>query len=305
MRIADWRSRIRRSGSGPIRNPKSTIRNCHHVPVADQRTPSRRRRSRAASRGRFVRAQLDGVLARLDPPDAEQRVREAHEVLVVVDRVQPSDATRGDSPTRSRPLSTKARALPWRSRTGIAADSHPTRRARAAARPRQRSRRSCSRSTTRGAPAPGAMASEPSWSTTNRSSCPTPGGVWRRVRWIPGTKPRYESRRRILREVARAKGIPLDAPWKDLTERARHFLLNGASGRFLGMLPFLQRLEAKRYKQYIRVFLRQYQLAKVCPPAAARGSSRKRWRCMSAAARSRMSRRFQSASCVTGSRGSS
>src|SRR2546430_8968815 len=28
-----------------------------------------------------------------------------------------------------------------------------------------------------------------------------------------------------------------------------HFLLNGASGRFLGMLPFLQRLEAKRYKQ--------------------------------------------------------
>src|SRR5213593_4667988 len=34
----------------------------------------------------FVRAQLDGVLARLDPPDAEQRVREAQEVLVVVDR---------------------------------------------------------------------------------------------------------------------------------------------------------------------------------------------------------------------------
>src|SRR5207249_2264108 len=31
------------------------------------------------------------------------------------------------------------------------------------------------------------------------------------------------------------------------------------------MLPFLQRLEAKRYKQYIRVFLRQYQLARVCP----------------------------------------
>src|SRR5207249_4170563 len=81
----------------------------------------------------------------------------------------------------------------------------------------------------------------------------------------PWTKPRYEGRRRILRETARAKGIPLDAPWEDLTGKARHFLLNGASGRFLGMLPFLQRLEAKRYKQYIRVFLRQYQLAKVCP----------------------------------------
>src|SRR5437899_11100813 len=43
----------------------------------------------------FVRAQLDGVLARLDPPDAEQRVREAQEVLVVVDRLPASDATRG------------------------------------------------------------------------------------------------------------------------------------------------------------------------------------------------------------------
>jgi len=51
----------------------------------DQRTPSRRRRSRAAARGRLRPAQLDGVLARLDPPDAEQRVREAREVLVVVD----------------------------------------------------------------------------------------------------------------------------------------------------------------------------------------------------------------------------
>src|SRR5881396_3752244 len=81
----------------------------------------------------------------------------------------------------------------------------------------------------------------------------------------PWTKPRYEGRRRILRETGRAKGIPLDAPWEDLTDKARHFLLNGASGRFLGMLPFLQRLEAKRYKQYIRVFLRQYQLAKTCP----------------------------------------
>src|SRR6266550_139694 len=92
----------------------------------------------------------------------------------------------------------------------------------------------------------------------------------------PWTKPRYEGRRRILRETARAKGIPLDAPWEDLTGKARHFLLNGASGRFLGMLPFLQRLEAKRYKQYIRVFLRQYQLAKLCPACGGARLSPKR-----------------------------
>src|SRR3989449_159703 len=132
----------------------------------------------------FVRAQLDGVLARLDPPDAEQRVRDAQEGVLEYD----------ESLIVPQPRKSLAQGAldPW-------------------------------------------------------------------------TKPRYEGRRRILRETARAKGIPLDAPWEDLTGKARHFLLNGASGRFLGMLPFLQRLEAKRYKQYIRVFLRQYQLAKVCP----------------------------------------
>src|SRR5947199_5228520 len=42
----------------------------------------------------FVRAQLDGVVTRLDPPDAEQRVREAHELLVIVDRLPASAANR-------------------------------------------------------------------------------------------------------------------------------------------------------------------------------------------------------------------
>src|SRR5207244_481981 len=42
-------------------------------------------------------------------------------------------------------------------------------------------------------------------------------------------------------------------------------LLYGKTGRFVGVFPFLKALEEKRYKQYIRVFLRHYQLAKVCP----------------------------------------
>src|SRR5438445_711870 len=71
--------------------------------------------------------------------------------------------------------------------------------------------------------------------------------------------------RRLRREMARAKGSATDTPWRDLPERDRRLLLHGATGRYLGMFPFLERLEAKRYKQYIRVFLRQYQLAKTCP----------------------------------------
>src|SRR5437879_7513828 len=43
----------------------------------------------------FVRAQVDGTLVRLDEPDAEQRVRDGEDVLVVVDRLPVGDATRG------------------------------------------------------------------------------------------------------------------------------------------------------------------------------------------------------------------
>jgi excinuclease ABC subunit A len=81
----------------------------------------------------------------------------------------------------------------------------------------------------------------------------------------PWTKPRYETRRRLLANTAKALGIDPDRPWKLLTERQRRELLHGRHGRFLGIFPFLKDLEAKRYKQYIRVFLRQYQLAKTCP----------------------------------------
>ncbi len=84
----------------------------------------------------------------------------------------------------------------------------------------------------------------------------------------PWTKPRYEGRRRLLRETARARHVDLDAPWQDIPARERHFLLHNTGGRYLGMFPFLKRLEEKRYKQYIRVFLRQYQLAKTCPGCA-------------------------------------
>src|SRR5207249_10825606 len=52
---------------------------------------------------------------------------------------------------------------------------------------------------------------------------------------------------------------------RDMIDEPRHFRLSGAAGLYLGVFPSLQRLEEKRYKQYIRVFLRQYQLAKTCP----------------------------------------
>ena len=81
----------------------------------------------------------------------------------------------------------------------------------------------------------------------------------------PWTKPRYETRRRLLLDAARKLGAPTDVPWRKLKRTVQRELLHGKVGRYTGIFPFLKGLEEKRYKQYIRVFLRQYQLAKTCP----------------------------------------
>jgi excinuclease ABC subunit A len=81
----------------------------------------------------------------------------------------------------------------------------------------------------------------------------------------PWTKPRYVGRRRLLRDMARTRGIPWEQPWHEIPAAERRFLLYEKAGRFVGMFPFLRALERKRYKQYIRVFLRQYQKALPCP----------------------------------------
>ena len=81
----------------------------------------------------------------------------------------------------------------------------------------------------------------------------------------PWTKPRYETRRKLLLDAAKKLGTPTDVPWSKLKKTFQRELLYGKVGRYQGIFPFLKGLEEKRYKQYIRVFLRQYQLAKTCP----------------------------------------
>jgi excinuclease ABC subunit A len=116
-----------------------------------------------------------------------------------------------------------------------------------------------------------------------RGACPTCNGfgavleyheslvvpdVGRSVRYgaiDPWTKPRYGKQRTLVVQAASALGADPDAPWRSLDDTVRATLLHGATGKYVGIFPFLQRLERKRYKQYIRVFLRQYQLATTCP----------------------------------------
>ncbi len=80
----------------------------------------------------------------------------------------------------------------------------------------------------------------------------------------PWTKPRYDTKRLALAEFAKKEGIPFDSPWKNLGAAQRERLLRGKSKGYVGMFPFLDALEPKKYKQYIRVFLRQYQTAQTC-----------------------------------------
>ena len=81
----------------------------------------------------------------------------------------------------------------------------------------------------------------------------------------PWTKPRYENKRRALAEFAKREGIAMDTPWEKLSAAARQKLLHGKSKGYKGIFPFLVDLEEKKYKQYIRIFLREYQTAQECP----------------------------------------
>ena len=80
----------------------------------------------------------------------------------------------------------------------------------------------------------------------------------------PWTMPRYDNKRRALSDFARREGIPMGISWRQLPEQARDKLLHSRTRGFKGIFPFLKDLEEKRYKQYIRVFLRKYQSAKEC-----------------------------------------
>ena len=79
----------------------------------------------------------------------------------------------------------------------------------------------------------------------------------------PWTKPRYKKEREQLRSYTLERGVSLYSPWDELPEDFREEVLYGAED-FKGVIPFLVSRERKRYKQYIRVFLRQYQSPQTC-----------------------------------------
>jgi len=83
---------------------------------------------------------------------------------------------------------------------------------------------------------------------------------------VPWTKPRYRGLMNDLKKFARAKNIPLDVPFRDLTAAQQEGVMQGEprSG-YAGVNGFFAWLERKKYKLHVRVFLSRYRGYATCP----------------------------------------
>jgi len=213
----------------------------------------------------FVRLLADGTPLHLEELPAGTDLTAVTDLLVVVDRLQ-------DGPGAETRL-VEAITTAFQEGEGIAVVAHDVARLRFTEHP------SCSRCDTP------ARSPTPTLFSFNspRGACATCNGFGAVLEYDeslivpdpslalsdgaidPWTKPRYEARRRLLMDTALRLKIDPQRPWSRLKAADRALLLTGKSGRYVGIIPFLKGLEEKRYKQYIRVFLRQYQLALTCP----------------------------------------
>lgn len=80
----------------------------------------------------------------------------------------------------------------------------------------------------------------------------------------PWTKPGSQRRMRNLLSRAQARGIPTDVPFKILTKGQQDFIFCG-DGAYKGVMGFFERLQRKKYKIQVRVFLARYRKYIPCP----------------------------------------
>ena len=70
-------------------------------------------------------------------------------------------------------------------------------------------------------------------------------------------------------KFARKRGIPLDVPWRELTEEQRRWVIDGEGPWekkvWYGAKRFFAWLETKAYKMHIRVLLSKYRSYTACP----------------------------------------
>jgi excinuclease ABC subunit A len=86
----------------------------------------------------------------------------------------------------------------------------------------------------------------------------------------PWNRPKYRPWFTDLKRRAAELGVPMDVPWRELSEAARETVLRGkpaADGKetFAGVMGFFAQLERKKYKLHVRVMLSKYRGYAECP----------------------------------------
>jgi len=79
----------------------------------------------------------------------------------------------------------------------------------------------------------------------------------------PLTKPSLKYEMKQLLQFARTKGIDINIPYENLSEKAKELIFEG-EGRFPGVRGYFRYLEEKSYKMHVRVFLSKYRSAFTC-----------------------------------------
>ena len=74
----------------------------------------------------------------------------------------------------------------------------------------------------------------------------------------PWTRPRHRSHfQEELRKLSRTEGVDLDVPFESLPKKHQRMVIEGTKA-FQGVRPFFERLNRKKYKIWVRMFLRRY-----------------------------------------------
>src|SRR5215467_14158451 len=82
----------------------------------------------------------------------------------------------------------------------------------------------------------------------------------------PWSKPHYRAQLAELKKAARSRGIRLNAPWNELSDDEKRFVIDGdEESGYDGVRGFFRWLERKKYKVHVRVFLSRYRGYLTCP----------------------------------------
>jgi excinuclease ABC subunit A len=80
----------------------------------------------------------------------------------------------------------------------------------------------------------------------------------------PWNRPKYRSWFTDMKKQAAALAIPMDVPWREMSEASREIVLRG-KGVFEGVHGFFAAMERKKYKLHVRVMLSKYRGYAECP----------------------------------------